>query len=254
MGIIERNKLIVEKTDEEIKKEFGVKLKLLLKQSNTSQVELVKNLGFNKTSVNNWVQGYDQPQFLQLRKIIIYLLKKIELQDFYPIQLLVPELTTNMSSKEEKEIIDFKNEIKEEYNKKCQEIELLRKEITNLKSKLNQRRMYYEKKVKELDRDKDTLCKKRNNLYEEQAEFKKEKENYKKEVREEEILKINIEKLVELKLFPNKLVERILDSRKISELINKISVSNEIIYDDVLKRLKDTIISAILNETHYYLR
>lgn len=240
--------------EERIKEQFGNKLKDLLKQANITQIQMANDLGYGKTSVNNWVKGYDQPQFLQLRKIILYLLEKIELNDFYPIQLLVPDFPTDKSSLTEIKISENKKNIQEQYKKKCQENEALKNEILKLKQSKNQSKIYYGKKLKDLDQEREKVDLTRRNLNSQINDIKKEKENYREKVRKEEIDKIDYGTINKNSWFPEKLIEKILKSKIISDLINKISLSENIIYEEILEEIEDNIISAIKTQWYYYSR
>lgn len=240
-----RNK--TSQTDKQVIMNFSKELKRLLKKAHISQIQMKRDLNLGKTSINNWATGKAQPQLVNLRAIILYLMSKIELKDFYPIQLLVPEFDFDESSPNEIRVNEIKNDIQSEYNKKCQEIEQLKEQINDLKSKINQRRMYYDEKINDLDEEKERLNTQRKILEE-------EKKSYKEKIRFEEIKKIDNDILKNIGWFPDKLVEKILSSRIISNLINKISISESIIYEDILEQLKSSIVVAVRYQIYNYLR
>ena len=105
-----------------------------------------------------------------------------------------------------------------------------------------------------MDKEREKVDLTRRNLNSQINDIKKEKENYRKKVRKEEIDKIDHDTINKNSWFPDKLVEKILKSRIMSELINKISLSENIIYEEILEEIEDNIISAIKTQWHNYLR
>lgn len=162
-----RNK--INDNEKVITKQFGVKLKKLLKIADITQAQMAKDLSLSKTSVNTWVNGSQQPQFIQLRKIIIYLLKNENLTGFYPIDLLVPDFIVD-SSETEKELLFLKEKLISENYSLRKEIELLKKENIILKNKLMAE---------------EELETKRKSLIQEKRKINRLKKTYKDEVKKE---------------------------------------------------------------------
>lgn len=242
------------KTPEEIAylATFGKELSNLLKRLKLSQIEFGIILNVHKNSVNKWVKGINYPQPLILKKIIEYFLTNPKIKDFNPYTLLLAGsynkyksskydfIINELKNNFENEKLELKNQLETKYNSKIDKMKATNKKLSNenwrIREVLDLEQKYYTK----LDK------------------LNIEKENYKQqiqvEVKAQEIEKINKEILNKLKWFPDRLVNKILDNRDISNFLNNISVKERIIYQDVRDRFANLLSEKICYEMYYILK
>lgn len=212
-----RNKIT--DNEKEITKQFGVKLKELLKMADITQAQMAKDLSFSKTSVNTWVNGSQQPQFIQLREIIIYLLKNENLTAFYPIDLLVPNFNVK-GSDTEIEITKLKSQLSSEYSK-----------YKNKNEKIENQQVTEEELEKEWDE-----------LEQERKELEQEKKSYYKKIKGEMFKK----KILEKAWTPSEIARQVIKMSQLKELIQEKDLDEIKIID----RLKETISETIINKVY----
>lgn len=199
---------------------FGEKLKEILENANISQAELARDLGLSKTSVNTWVKGTKQPQFIQLREIIIYLLKSKRLIEFYPIDLLVPDISVKMSETEN-EISELKKQLMEEYKKYKDKNEKIEKQLM----------------------DEEELETEWEELEQEQGKLKKEKETYKEKLRLERFQ--NESKLK--RWSPRAVADHVLKDMNVSNTISENNFSQIEMCDYITNHIAGAITIIIKN-------
>ena len=212
-----RNK--INDNEKVITKQFGVKLKKLLKIADITQAQMAKDLSLSKTSVNTWVNGSQQPQFIQLRKIIIYLLKNENLTGFYPIDLLVPNFNVK-GSDTEIEITKLKSQLSSEYSK-----------YKNKNEKIENQQVTEEELEKEWDE-----------LEQERKELEQEKKSYYKKIKGEMFKK----KILEKAWTPSEIARQVIKMSQLKELIQEKDLDEIKIVD----RLKETISETIINKVY----
>lgn len=200
---------------------FGGVLKHLLEESNITQKQMAQDLGLSKTSVNTWAKGNKQPQFIQLREIILYFLKNKNLTNFYPIDLLVPDSKVK-SSDTEIEIAKLKSQLSSEYNKYKNKNEKIEKQLMS---------------EDELDREWEELEK-------EQGKLKLKEETYKEKLRLERVQ--NESKLK--KWSPKAVADYVLKDMNVSKTISENNFSQKEMCDYITNHIAGAI-ETIINNT-----
>ena len=198
---------------------FGGELKHLLEESHITQKQMAQDLGLSKTSVNTWAKGNKQPQFIQLREIILYFLKNKNLTNFYPIDLLVPDFNVK-GSDTEIEIAKLKSQLNSEYNK-----------YKNKNEKIEKQQISEEALEKEWDE-----------LEQERKVLEKEKKSYYKKIKGEMFKK----KVSEKAWTPREIARQVIKMSQLKELIQEKDLDERKIVD----RLNETISETIINKVY----
>ncbi len=251
-------KCVKEKTPEEIdyQKSFGVQLKELLKTVGVTQLEFSQTLKIHKNTISQWVTGKTFPEPLLFKKIITFFLENPKSKDFDIYNLLMIKNSQTQQSEFENIIKTLKKNCENrivENERESSSIKKLENENTQLKQKIKELKIDLQSQIQLIDKYERSATYKID--YEKlKNELEQEKITYKEKVWESELFNLYDKLLSKVSWYPKNLIANILNKQELSNLINKYSVTQYEIYEDIVDDIKKYLTKYIPIEMYQYLK